>query len=267
MSLFVLADWSHLDKNANRYRPIDALLQQVARQQEIDAMLVIGDVGYDLDTNNCRNYEEFLVMLGLMAQRVPVIMITGNHEYNTQDNYLLYTQSFEMYGVDTEMAVALNLGALRLLAFDTYPLLYKKVTPAQDKTLPLFTALLAEAVRTGQFVLPSSHYPLACSGTSANCKNDRRDMQPYWEEMIDSGVSLYIGAHYHTYQRLFPYLRNGSFSTQQDHYTSDGDYLITIVEGVAGNDKDIVEKIDTIEGFTAAYTVNETGFAVLKVTQ
>jgi hypothetical protein len=34
---------------------------------------------------------------------------------------------------------------------------------------------------------------------------------------------------------------------------------------VAGNDKDIVEAIDTIEDFTASYTINETGFGVLEI--
>jgi hypothetical protein len=39
------------------------------------------------------------------------------------------------------------------------------------------------------------------------------------------------------------------------------------VKGAAGNDIDIVEFIDTIEKFTATYTVNETGFCVLEATQ
>jgi hypothetical protein len=36
------------------------------------------------------------------------------------------------------------------------------------------------------------------------------------------------------------------------------------VEGVAGNDQDIVESIDKIEDFTASYTAFETGFGVLE---
>lgn len=61
--------------------------------------------------------------------------------------------------------------------------------------------------------------------------------------MLDAKVSLYLGAHYHTYQRIYPYLRNASFSKQASNYRSNEEYLITIVEGVAGNDKDIVESI------------------------
>jgi hypothetical protein len=83
--------------------------------------------------------------------------------------------------------------------------------------------------------------------------------------MHDSKVSLYLGAHYHSYQRTFPYLKDGTFSNQKDNYRADDGYIISIVEGVAGNDRDIVEKIDVIESFTASYTVNQTGFGIMSV--
>lgn len=41
--------------------------------------MINGDVGYDLDTNNCLNYESFLVMLSRTASIAPIIMVTGNH--------------------------------------------------------------------------------------------------------------------------------------------------------------------------------------------
>ena len=47
-------------------------------------------------------------------------MITGNREYNTQDNYLLFQNSFQVYQLDTLFAVGLNLGALNILAFDPF---------------------------------------------------------------------------------------------------------------------------------------------------
>lgn len=72
------------------------------KNENIDALIVIGDIGYDLDTNKCQNYEQFLIMLGNVAADMPIIMITGNHEYNTQDNWQLYVSSFELYGLDTD---------------------------------------------------------------------------------------------------------------------------------------------------------------------
>jgi len=40
-------------------------------------------------------------------------------------------------------------------------------------------------------------------------------MASFWNTMIDNDICLYIGAHYHTYQRLYPYYKNGNFSTQK----------------------------------------------------
>lgn len=59
--------------------------------------------------------------------------------------------------------------------------------------------------------------------------------------MINHHVVLYIGAHYHVYERLYPY--NGyTFIKEESPYkfTADKKYLISLVEGIAGNDKSIV---------------------------
>jgi hypothetical protein len=233
-------------------------------KQEINGLMIGGDVGYDLDTNNCLNYESFMVMLSQTARSVPVIMVTGNHEYNTDDNLKLFQASFQLYGLDTNLASHLELGPLYLLPFDPFQILLgKKVT--KDPCIEKFTSAMAAAKKAKKFIVPTSHYPLACSGTSKNCKNDRADLKLYWDAMFDAGVSLYIGAHYHTYQRAYPYLKDNTFVPQTGNYRSNENYLISIVEGVAGNDKDIVESIDKIEDFTASYTINETGFGVLEI--
>ena len=48
---------------------------------DINGILINGDVAYDLDSNNGRNYEDFLNMLSRIARYVPVIINTGNHEH------------------------------------------------------------------------------------------------------------------------------------------------------------------------------------------
>lgn len=169
-----------------------------------------------------------------------------------------------MYNLDTDLATHIELGPLYLLPFDPFQILLgKKVT--KDPCIDKFLSVMGEAKKAKKFILPTSHYPLACSGTSKNCKNDRVDLKAYWEAMFNAGVSFYIGAHYHTYQRAYPYLRDNTFRIEGDNYRANEDYIISIVEGVAGNDKDIVESIDKIEDFTAAYTINETGFGVLSI--
>lgn len=65
-------------------------------------------------------------------------------------------------------------------------------------------------------------------------------MKSYWDAMFEAKVSMYFGAHFHTYQRLYPYYKNDTFSKDPDNYRSDKGYIISIVEAVGGNDRDIV---------------------------
>ena len=81
-------------------------------------------------------------------------------------------------------------------------------------------------------------------------------LQEYFDFMIDSGVSLYIGAHTHSYERSYPYYRNHSFVKAEPPYISTGQYLISIVEGVSGNNRSIVDAIPTVQDFTAKFTAN-----------
>ena len=56
MNWIVVADWSKLEQNLYKYTPIDPFLQKIQTQEEINGIIINGDIGYDLDTNNCKNY-------------------------------------------------------------------------------------------------------------------------------------------------------------------------------------------------------------------
>lgn len=83
----MLADWSKIENNLYKYTPIDEMMLKIKAAEKINGLIILGDIGYDLDTNNCLNYEKFLVMLSKLAADIPVLMITGNREYNTKDNW------------------------------------------------------------------------------------------------------------------------------------------------------------------------------------
>ena len=77
--------------------------------------------------------------------------------------------------------------------------------------------------------------------------------------MFEYKVRLYFGAHDHSYQRTLPMYRNGSFSTRKDNYSTGEDYIVSLVEGVAGNDEGMVESIDELKDITVSYTVQQGG--------
>jgi hypothetical protein len=84
--------------------------------------------------------------------------------------------------------------------------------------------------------------------------------------MVDYNVVFYLGAHYHTYERIYPYLRGGNFTLIPQPYslTPSTKYLPSIVEGIAGNDKSIVDSYGKLSNFTAALSYNITGFGIMK---
>jgi len=46
-------------------------------------------------------------------------------------------------------------------------------------------------------------------------------MFTYFNAMIDAGVSLYIGAHTHDYERTYPYFSNQTFKAISSPYSED----------------------------------------------
>lgn len=63
MRLIVLADWSEIKINLYKYTPITSLLENVRKQENIDGLVILGDIAYDLDSNNGSNYEKFMKIL------------------------------------------------------------------------------------------------------------------------------------------------------------------------------------------------------------
>jgi hypothetical protein len=49
--------------------------------------------------------------------------------------------------------------------------------------------------------------------------------------MIDYNAVFYIGAHYHTYERIYPYIKGGNFKLINNPYqlTKSTKYLISVV--------------------------------------
>lgn len=85
--------------------------------------------------------------------------------------------------------------------------------------------------------------------------------------MIDYNVLLYIGAHFHSYERLYPFFKGNEFKKIMPPYNFNrtSKYLISIVQGIAGNDELIVQFYIKILNFTAAVSYAKTGYGIMKV--
>ena len=121
------------------------------------------------------------------------------------------------------------------------------------------------AEESGLFIIAMSHYPVACNGEHERCVQQNGQLAQYFEAMFNAGVSLYVGAHAHEYNRVYPYYKNNTFSREESPYRDDQGYMISIVEGVGGSNTDMVESVPKVQNITAAYTVNQTGFGLFTI--
>ena len=48
-------------------------------ENEINGLVIVGDIAYNIDTDNGVKYEQFLRLLARTVSSIPIIMIPGNH--------------------------------------------------------------------------------------------------------------------------------------------------------------------------------------------
>lgn len=122
----VLADWSKLINKG--YISLKKSFQKLleTNRSDIHGIILIGDIGYDLETNECANYLDFLEMLSQVAECWPVLIITGNHEYISANNWNLYAASFQTFNL-TEKSLRIqsyNFKWFNLMTFDPFDDIY-----------------------------------------------------------------------------------------------------------------------------------------------
>jgi metallophosphoesterase superfamily enzyme len=59
--------------------PIVESLKRIIVEKKISAIVITGDIAYDLDTNSGINYVNFINYITEIASRTPIIHISGNH--------------------------------------------------------------------------------------------------------------------------------------------------------------------------------------------
>jgi hypothetical protein len=103
-------------------------------------------------------------MLSKTARSIPVILATGNHEYASDENFKLYRESFEMYGIDQRFAAGIQIGSAFLAPFDPFITVYGDAG-TNDPALQNYREVLLQPAIGNRFIVSSSHYPMACSGS------------------------------------------------------------------------------------------------------
>lgn len=195
-------------------------LQQEAHQGMYDAVLHVGDMAYNMDTDNGNVGDIFMNQIEPIAAYLPYMTCPGNHE-NKYD-FSQYRNRFSMpnYTETESLYYSFDLGSVHFIAITTEVYYFgpnklqrmNKQYQWLEKDLKAATTPEARAERP--WIVLFGHRPMYCS------TNDKDDCTrnttltrvglpaTHWYALepllAEYGVDLAVWAHEHAYERLFP---------------------------------------------------------------
>jgi metallophosphoesterase superfamily enzyme len=139
IKIICIADWGVM--NEKPYDPLEKAFDSVLKSDlDIDALYISGDIAYNLDSNEGKNYEEFIRMLSQVSSRWPTIFTTGNHERISPDTVKVFNASFENYGTIDTNVTTIHFHSFNFVIYDPFGIIFGGET--EDKVLAAFTAEL-----------------------------------------------------------------------------------------------------------------------------
>ena len=86
--MVALADWGPIVTKP--YTPLNNtllnLLNRPKEEMNITGLIIVGDIGYELFTDECQRYLKFMEELTLVSRYWPIIFVVGNHELQYSQN-------------------------------------------------------------------------------------------------------------------------------------------------------------------------------------
>ncbi|OMJ83789.1 hypothetical protein SteCoe_15197 [Stentor coeruleus] len=220
----------------------NALLKEDIENRQIDGIIHLGDLAYDLQEDEGKNGDKFLNMIQPIAAKVPYMTIPGNHE--SSKNFTHYSTRFNMPINNANEGkgwfYSYNLGKAHfiMMNLEQYYLswLGECIEPHINWLIEdLKEAQLNRDIRP--WIIFMSHRPFYCSTNSSNCFRDVKKIKLIEEILYENKIDLVLQAHVHNYERDSPVYNNTNLSGPNDteHYYYSPKAPIYIVNGNAGN--------------------------------
>lgn len=228
-----------------------APLQEESQKGHFDLLWHVGDMAYNLDTDNARYGDAFMRQMEPLAAYVPYQVVVGNHEYAY--NFSNYKARFTMRknGDGENMFYSYDVGPAHVVVYSSE--FYYWVGWGWKQIANQYVWLendLMEAARPVNrakrpWIITMAHRPMYCSNADGDDCTKQYDLvrtglpgiQAYGLEdlFFKYGVDLNIAAHEHSYERLWPVYNQEVFngSRQFNPYDNPG-APVHITSGSAG---------------------------------
>uniref|UniRef100_A0AC34FX18 Purple acid phosphatase n=1 Tax=Panagrolaimus sp. ES5 TaxID=591445 RepID=A0AC34FX18_9BILA len=191
-------------------------LIQAAERGDFDMIIHIGDIAYDLHTDNGERGDLYMKELEPLFSRVPYMVIAGNHEDDGK-NFSHYQNRFKMPGLDNQF-YSFDLGAVHFVGVSTeyYGFFYEY---GQQPVFNQYNWLSNDLQKANQnranipWIISYQHRPFYCSNdNSVECRSfENWLVRTGYEEMpgleklfIENGMDIGFWGHEHSYERFYP---------------------------------------------------------------
>eukprot|EP00049_Salpingoeca_infusionum_P005398 m.91691 g.91691 ORF g.91691 m.91691 type:complete len:499 (-) comp12957_c0_seq3:2036-3532(-) len=247
-----------------------------------DMVLHVGDLAYNLDTDDGTVGDQFMNMVQPIMQAVPYMTCAGNHE--TAYNFSHYTERFAAISQHS------NTGNNWWFSFDVSYVHFVALTSEiyyneylYPKIMDQYKFLLQDLQSVNRtktpFVVVYLHRPLYCSNVDdvPDCTTDAQKIR---QGFNSSGVSfpglddvltkyhanIVFTAHEHSYERTWPVYKGEVDPTQTDpNVMTNPQYPTHIVAGAAGCQEDLDYFAPVLHGKWSLYRAAAYGFGLFRI--
>ena len=259
-------------------------LTKAVVNHEIDAVLHVGDLAYDMKDQGGHTGAEFFRQIQPVAARVPYMTVPGNHEGGTP-----YTGSLHHY-VNRLRMPNYNKGKNSFYSFDVGPVHFVAISSEAYfwqywQVAQQWAWLQSDLKRVNRtrtpFIVTMAHRPMYCSNsddhddcTHVNStmrrglfsgktheKNGLFALEPLFHKYK---VDLCFWAHEHSYERMWPTYEGVVYNGSETHPYTNAMAPVHIVSGAAGC-REGTDKYNGPRGPWSAFRNEDYGYGKLMI--
>uniref|UniRef100_A0A0K0FFV4 Purple acid phosphatase n=1 Tax=Strongyloides venezuelensis TaxID=75913 RepID=A0A0K0FFV4_STRVS len=210
-------------------------LRTAGLRGDFDMIVHVGDLAYDLHTNDGRLGDEYMELMEPLISSMPYMVIAGNHEYDWEaKNFENYERRFNMptNGDGKNQYYSFGVGPIQFIGVSTefYGFFYDfGIQPVLDQYSWLENELQkANENRDNRpWLMTYQHRPFYCSNeNSMECDAFENRVirtgylnMPGLEPLYGKyGVDINWSGHEHSYERMFPVYDRKLYNTDPDPY-------------------------------------------------
>ncbi|GIX92566.1 acid phosphatase type 7 [Caerostris darwini] len=226
-------------------------IQEEVQKGMYDALLHVGDMAYDMDTDNATVGDEFMRQIETIAAYLPYQVCVGNHE--AAYNFSNYVNRFSMINQEGNINnhfYSFDIGPAHIIAFSTEFYFYVNYGWTQIARQyewlenDLKKATLPENRAKRPWIITMGHRPMYCSTNDTDDCKLRESiirkglpiLHAYGLEDLfyKYGVDLELWAHEHLYERMWPLYDQQVYNGSYDAPYTNPKAPVHIITGSAG---------------------------------